>query len=184
MYQEIPQRPIAIFILGILILGGFAYMYLADGVSLFSFELPVFASGGSCGVSSKYPDKILRWCGTITSNARKNKLDPNLVAAVILVESGGKPDAISFQGAVGLMQVMPSDGIARQFKCPNGPCFANRPPTRKLLNPSFNVEYGSNMLGNLVSKKGLRGGLASYGPSGPSSAGYVAKVLKVYNQYR
>jgi len=44
-----------------------------------------------------------------------------LIAAVILQESGGDPSAYSSSGAVGLMQVMPRDGIAAEFMCVNGP---------------------------------------------------------------
>lgn len=40
--------------------------------------------------------------------ARREHISPYLVAAVIRVESGYRPDAVSRRGAVGLMQLMPS----------------------------------------------------------------------------
>lgn len=46
----------------------------------------------------------------IEKYAGQYDLDPYLVAAVIHVESGNCPDAVSGVGAVGLMQVMPSTG--------------------------------------------------------------------------
>lgn len=46
----------------------------------------------------------------IIQNAQSNGLDPELVAAVISVESGFDPNAVSSRGAIGLMQVMPETG--------------------------------------------------------------------------
>jgi soluble lytic murein transglycosylase-like protein len=49
----------------------------------------------------------------VESIARRERLDPNLLRAVITVESGFKPWARSSAGAVGLMQLMPA--TARRF---------------------------------------------------------------------
>jgi len=43
----------------------------------------------------------------VTRSATKFDLDPDLVTAVLIVESGGRPWARSPKGAIGLMQVMP-----------------------------------------------------------------------------
>lgn len=48
--------------------------------------------------------------GAILENAELHRIDPALVAAVIFVESGFDPGAVSHRGAVGLMQVMPETG--------------------------------------------------------------------------
>ncbi|MBF0476518.1 MAG: lytic transglycosylase domain-containing protein, partial [Deltaproteobacteria bacterium] len=45
--------------------------------------------------------------GIINQTANKYGIDKNLVKAVIKVESGFDPDAVSGAGAVGLMQLMP-----------------------------------------------------------------------------
>lgn len=83
----------------------------------------------------------------------------------MLQESGGQADAISTSGAVGLMQIMPKDGIASTFTCINGPCFASRPSIQELLDPEFNVEYGCKMLAGLIGTKGSeREALKAYGP--------------------
>ena len=43
----------------------------------------------------------------VARSATKYSLDPDLVTAVLIVESGGRPWARSPKGAIGLMQVMP-----------------------------------------------------------------------------
>lgn len=48
-----------------------------------------------------------RFSGVVDSAARRNRLDPALLDAVIAQESGFRPDAVSSAGAVGLMQLMP-----------------------------------------------------------------------------
>jgi soluble lytic murein transglycosylase-like protein len=84
----------------------------------------------------------------------------------MLQESGGAADAYSASGAVGLLQVMPSDGIAAGFMCANGPCFASRPTTQELLDPAFNIDYGVRYLSGLIQRYGgdTREALRSYGP--------------------
>ena len=162
-----------------------------DQLSEASPEVPVEdetqqieAQDGLCSVSQKFPNRITRWCGLISRYATKRQIDPDLVAALIWQESGGNPDAYSRDGAVGLMQVMPRDGIAAGFKCPNGPCFANRPSMDQLEDPEFNLSYGTKMLAGLISRRGsLREALKSYGPAGAGYS-YADKVLSLYRQYQ
>ncbi len=139
---------------------------------------------GGCGVSSSFPSSVLQWCRQITRAASQHGLNPDLVAAVIVQESGGNPDAYSHSGAVGLMQVMPRDGLAAGFMCVNGPCFASRPSMAELYDPDFNIEYGTRMLAGLISKRGsIRDGLMSYGP-GNVGYYYADKVLAIYENHR
>jgi len=135
-----------------------------------------------CVVSQSYPEPIRRWCDLIVQNAAENGLEPNLVAALMLQESGGDQFAYSPDGAVGLVQVMPRDGVAAQFMCTNGPCFANRPSMEDLQDPEFNLEYGTRMLGGLLASKGdLREALKAYGPMDVGYS-YADKVLLIFNQ--
>ena len=141
------------------------------------------AALGGCTLSPRYPAKVLAWCDLITAYAQSASLDPNLVAAVIWLESGGNAAAYSRSGAVGLMQVMPSDGLAASFMCINGPCFSDRPTIAQLNDPEFNIRYGVKMLARLFSRhQDLREALKAYGP-GDAGYSYADKVLNLYERY-
>lgn len=136
-----------------------------------------------CTLNPGYPQDVRQWCSQIMRHANKNNLDPNLIAAVIWQESGGNPSAYSKSGAVGLMQVMPRDGIASSFQCINGPCFTNRPTIIELEKPNFNIKYGTGMIAGLLNKHGsLREALKLYGPMNVGYY-YADKVLNIYHNY-
>jgi len=133
-----------------------------------------------CKVSKRFPQDVRQWCTQIMRHSAKNNLDPNLIAALIWQESGGEPTAYSKSGAVGLMQVMPRDGIAASFQCINGPCFTNRPTISELEKPNFNIKYGTGMLAGLLQKYGnTREALKYYGPMNVGYY-YADKVLGIY----
>jgi hypothetical protein len=137
-----------------------------------------------CSLPSRYPQTIRRWCPLIEIAARKTGLEPRLVAAVMLQESGGDPDAYSHSGAVGLMQVMPRDGLAASFQCNGKPCFSARPAMTELYDPEFNISYGTRMLAGLVQRHGNeRDALKYYGPM-DVGYGYADKVLSIFNNYQ
>jgi hypothetical protein len=52
------------------------------------------------------PARIKRYESVIQKHARRYNVDPNFVAAVIMTESSGDPNAVSPKNAVGLMQVL------------------------------------------------------------------------------
>ena len=138
---------------------------------------------GECRINPNYPENIRQWCTQIMRHSGKNGLNPDLVAALIWQESGGNPTAYSKSGAVGLMQVMPRDGIASSFKCINGPCFANRPSIIELQKPNFNIKYGTGMLAGLLNKYGsIREALKFYGPMDVGYY-YADKVLGIFNSH-
>lgn len=72
----------------------------------------------------------------VVEKTENTGLDPNLVAALIYVESRFNHQAVSKKGALGLMQLMPETGewIARQ----KGISFANE----QLFEPEKNIELG------------------------------------------
>ena len=176
-------------LVGILSLIGIAGWLVASPTRVSSAAPPARAraSTGSasllseCSLSPSYPDSILQWCGLIDQYARENSVDSNLVSAVMLQESAGRPDAYSKSGAVGLMQVMPRDGKAAAFICKNGPCFSSRPSMSDLFDPEYNVAYGVRMLASLIREKGeLREALRAYGPVdvGYSYADLVLDIMR------
>jgi hypothetical protein len=143
----------------------------------------LLSPSANCEVSGRFPQDVLRWCELITLHAYQNSLSPDLVAAVVWQESGGSPVAYSRSGAVGLMQVMPRDGLAASFMCKNGPCFHDRPSIEQLKDPEFNIAYGTKLLSRLVSRNGnLRDGLKSYGPMNVGYY-YADKILGLYQKY-
>lgn len=137
-----------------------------------------------CSLSLSYPASIQQWCGAIEKYAGEHGVEPGLIAAVMLQESGGNPNAYSKSGAVGLMQVMPRDGLAASFTCVNGPCFASRPSMDELFDPEFNISYGVRMLAGLIQRHGsVREALRAYGPMNMGYR-YADIVLNIQERYR
>ena len=98
-----------------------------------------------------------------TSVARKHGIDPNLVKAVINVESSWKPSARSSKGAIGLMQV-------------HHPTWKGRWTRQELRDPERNLYAGIDILkGYMKESRTLEEALHKY--SGGAS-GYADKVKR------
>lgn len=108
---------------------------------------------------------------TVFVVAREKNLDPQLVLAVISIESRYNPYAESHVGAQGLMQVMTKVHKDKFEVFSDGPIAA--------LNPIANIRVGTQILHDCIKRRrSIEGGLACYvGATGPSDGGYGAKVL-------
>ena len=103
--------------------------------------------------------------GRLQGNA--GRLDEDLVLAVIQQESGGNPDAMSWAGARGLMQLMPPSfawimGIANW-----GQDISHLDPNF-IFDPSTNLRAGIRFLGAVLEEQGgsIYWALASYNAGG------------------
>lgn len=72
-------------------------------------------------MASRILKNIKQYDVYIRHYSRIHDLDPNLVRAVIYVESAGDPDAVSVDGAMGLMQLMPATASDMGVKRPHDP---------------------------------------------------------------
>ena len=140
---------------------------------------------------TRYP---LEYREIIRGHAREEGLDPDLLAAVVYVESRFDPDAHSDAGAIGLMQLLPATakGIARRT---GGTRFV----VADLRDPEINVRYGAWYLDHLRDRYGdMTSALAAYhagqgnvdrwqregvGIAFPETRAYVAEVERVRRVY-
>jgi soluble lytic murein transglycosylase-like protein len=84
------------------------------------------------------PPTVLRWGRPINEMSEKYDVDPNMVAIIMTLESGGYSKADSEAGARGLMQVMPA---AKHLKDPR--------KKYDLADPRTNIEFGTAYLAHL-----------------------------------
>lgn len=126
-------------------------------------------------VSKKYPESIRQWGKYITKAAKKFDLDPDLIAAIIMKESGGNPDALGAAGECGMMQIIAGDKNYR---------FAGRPTCEQLLDPKFNIFYGAEFLKAKIDKYGFEQGIRCYNGCNAAWSYYVGPVLQIYETYK
>lgn len=113
-------------------------------------SLPAFRdvgeSAGIAGLSRRAAGMAEQLAPMIHAIAAEHNLDPALVKAVISVESGFNPLAISHKGARGLMQVMPTSArpyIAQEHR---------QNIEQGLLDPLTNLRAGVQILRNLMER--------------------------------
>jgi Transglycosylase SLT domain/Domain of unknown function (DUF4124) len=134
------------------------------------------------GTVSQWLRRSKPYSHLIDDAARANGLEPALIRAVLMAESGGDPRAVSPRGARGLMQLMPA--TARQYGVGNS------------FDPEQNIRAGSQYLRDLTDhyRNDLELVLAAYnaGPAAVDQHGgaippiketlaYVPRVLQLYH---
>jgi len=120
----------------------------------------------------------------IVQVSSRHQVDPALVKAIIMAESGYNPKAISKKGAKGLMQLMPSTAQALGVE--------------DIFNPKQNISGGVRYFKQLVNRfdGDIKLALAAYNagsrnvrqyqgiPPFKSTQYYIEKVFKYYQLYK
>ena len=110
--------------------------------------------------------------------ARRHSLDPDLVRAVVAVESGFRSDAVSPKGAQGLMQLMPATARALGVMDSFDPASNLDGGTRYLR--ALIQRYDGDLKRALAAYNAGEGAVARHGgvPPYPETMAYVRKVLQ------
>lgn len=113
------------------------------------------------------PRKVQQWAPGIRKAAKKHGVDPELVALVVAIESGGNPGAVSRMNARGLMQVLPKTAaaIAAERGLPV-------PTLAELDDVERNLDFGAYLLSSLQ---------RALFPEGIRTADDIALVGAAYN---
>jgi len=126
---------------------------------------------------------------TIETESQKNNISPDLINAVIMVESSYDASAVSSAGAFGLMQIIPDTGEMYGYE------------KEELLDGHKNIEVGTLHLARLyhtVFERNLELTLAAYNagatrvklhygntvPPYKETKSFIKKVLFYYNKYQ
>ena len=147
--------------------------------------IPGYPVPAAARISRVNPAHRKQYGPLVTEIAREHKLDVALMHAVITVESGYNPKALSSRGARGLMQLMPET--------------ARRYAVRNIWDPRDNLNGGARYLRDLLVTfdNNLSLVLAAYNageaavvqagnkiPPFAETRSYVPKVLAHYDSYR
>jgi soluble lytic murein transglycosylase-like protein len=135
-------------------------------------------------ISPHVPRNYSEFEEIISEAATRHGLDPDLIRAIIQIESEWIPDARSSKGAIGLMQLMPETSSNLAVSNP--------------FDPKANILGGTKYLSRLIER--FRGNLvlalAAYNagpekverfkgiPPYPETMRYVRNILKQWQEYR
>ncbi len=117
---------------------------------------------------------VMQWQSLIQQAANAYNVPSGLIAAIMAVESGGNPNAVSPAGALGLMQVMP-DQLTRLGVTQD-----------KWTDPASNIDAAARYLAETLGSGGtIQDSVARYFGSGCDALGtctqdYVNRVLTLY----
>jgi soluble lytic murein transglycosylase len=99
------------------------------------------------GMQHEADDRPRAYANEVETSARRYGVDPNLIYAVMRVESVYQSQIVSYAGAIGLMQIMPRTGelIARQLGRTDF-------TTADLLDPRTNIDFAAWYLASLLER--------------------------------
>ncbi|ALL67945.1 Membrane-bound lytic murein transglycosylase D precursor [Paraburkholderia caribensis MBA4] len=147
-------------------------------------DRPVIVEFGAPLEARRARSKVLAWTALVDDVAKRSGVDRALLMAVIDVESGGDPFAVSPKGARGLMQLMPQTGAQQG--------------AGDLFDPYQNVVAGTRLLDSLLTTFGDvplalaaynagEGAVRKFGGTVPPYAEtqrYVRRVMERVADYR
>jgi len=136
----------------------------------------VIAVGNGNGQATA-PTGVLQWVVLMQAAAERYGVPLAFIAAIITVESGGNPDAVSAAGAQGLMQIMPENllrlGVSQD----------------RWRDPEANIDAGTRFIAEKLARgmslDEVAAGYFGYGCDvyGTCTEHYVAKVMAWYAYY-
>ncbi len=150
LYRSFKRRDWAMLCSGALI----AVAFFGLGIMIRTMRVPLALESPHITISW-LPVTVKRWKKPIEVNAKKYNIDPNLLAIIMTMESGGDPKANSGE-AQGLMQVTPltaKDIATKYIKKPVA--------SYNIWDPNTNIEFGAAYLAHLRDIFGA----ANQGPS-------------------
>ncbi len=152
--------------------------------SKISANSPIIPSKSKNNIRSSITFPDTQFDSIITQAAKQHQVDPALIKAIIMAESGYNPNALSKKGAQGLMQLMPNTakwlGVKDSF------------------NPEYNIHGGVKYFKRLLVQfdGDVELALAAYNagskrvrqyngvPPFTATRYYIAKVFKYYEYYK
>jgi soluble lytic murein transglycosylase len=149
---------------GVMLLLGVLICLAAMGADRF-VQRPVPLAAVHNGITISWtPDTVKRWSPQIDTMAKRYNIDPNYIAIIMTMESGGYAKADSGY-AQGLMQITPATAkeiAAKHLKKPVD--------SYDIWDPATNIEFGTAYLAWLRDQFGV----ANQGPSWNATAELVA----------
>ena len=136
-------------------------------------------------LSSTQRSAICKYEHEIRTSAKRNDIEPELLAAVIFVESGFHRNAESHAGACGLTQVIPKWTGGKETRRKKYTC-------KQLKKPVTSIRVGAEILGytkRVYAKGDISKALCYYNAGTKcitkkgyyKRSGYVKKVMRVYD---
>lgn len=163
-FERLTRRDVAMLVLGALFV--VLVVWLHTLYHSHKSAVPYQAKG----IDSPWiPSTVKHWQSTIDEMGKKYDVDPNFIAIIMTMESGGYAKAVSPDDAKGLMQVTPptaKDIASKYLKKPV--------KSYNLMDPKTNIEFGTAYLAYL--RKTLE-----KPEQGPSWSITVEEVAASYN---